>query len=133
MSRWLLDTSAVLAHYREEIGADRVQDLLEDDQVELAVASITIAELARKLVDLGADSAEAREVALEYAGMVEKVVAVDTAVAVRAFDIGGSASGRIPLVDALIAACASSVDATLVHRDPHFDSVAPGLVVGERL
>ena len=123
----------MLAHHRDEIGADRVQRLLEDDRVELAVASITISELARKLVDLGADAAEAREAALQYAGMVERVVAVDTAVAARAFEIGVTASGRIPLADALIAACASTLEATLVRRDPHFESVAPGLLFAERL
>ena len=35
---------------------------------------------------------------------------------------------RIPLVDALIAACASICDATLVHRDDHFLTIPEDLL-----
>lgn len=133
MNICLLDTSALLAHYRNEPGATRVQALLEDEQVEIAMSSVSVAELARRLLDLGADSAAARSTTLEYAGLAATVVPVDTAVAVRAFEIAASAAQRIPLVDSLIAACASVLGATLVHRDPHFRSMASGLVASEAL
>ena len=49
---------------------------------------------------------------------------MDIAVAVRAFEIAQTARGRLPLVDALSAACASTVEAILVHRDERFEALA---------
>jgi predicted nucleic acid-binding protein len=37
--------------------------------------------------------------------------------------IQSKTSARLPLVDALIAGCASAHGAVLVHRDPHFDNI----------
>ena len=133
MSTFLLDTSALLAHYRNEAGAARVQALLEDEQVTIAISSVTVTEFARRLADFGADAAEARQTSLQYAQIASEVVPLDTAVAVRAFEIGLTAAARVPLVDTLIAACASVLHATLVHRDPHFRSIKAGLVDAEPL
>jgi len=133
VSACLLDTSALLAHYRAEAGADRVQELLEDDGVDLALSAVTVTEFARRVAELGAEPNAARDAALQYARLVTEVVPVDAAVAIRAFEISATASGRVPLVDALIAACASVLGATLVHRDPHFQSIGAGLVASESL
>ena len=57
MSVILLDTSALLAHYRGEPGAARVQELLEDEEVEITISSVSVTELARRIADLGADTA----------------------------------------------------------------------------
>ena len=45
----LLDTSALLAHYRDETGAAEVQALFEDKAASIAIASITITEFSRRM------------------------------------------------------------------------------------
>ena len=124
----LLDTSAMLLHYFREPGGDRVQDLLAGDANRILIASICITELARRLAALGRGVDEARSTSLSYASLAEQVIPVDTAVAVRAFELSSVARQRLPLVDALIAACASVADATLVHRDAHFRAIPADLL-----
>ena len=53
--RYLLDTTALLAHYRQELGWEAVQALLEDTAAEITLASPSIAEFSRRMHDLGAD------------------------------------------------------------------------------
>ncbi|MBN1243487.1 MAG: PIN domain-containing protein [Spirochaetales bacterium] len=132
MSACLLDTSALLAHWHDEPGAVRVQELLADREAEVLLCALSVAEFARAALSLGASRDEARSTALRYASL-GTLVAVDEAVAVRAFELGSLASSRLPLADALIAAAASIHGATLVHRDAHFDALPPDLPARERL
>lgn len=120
MNRVLLDTTALLAHYLEEPGAERVHHLLEDPKMQILICAISVAEFARRLAVLGRSPAAARECALEYAGLCDTVVPVDTALSVRAFELGAAAQSRVPLVDTLIAAASQLSNARLVHRDHHF-------------
>ncbi len=132
MSGWqrtcLLDTTALLAHYRNESGAGQVQAILDDREQEVLISAISITEFARRLEALGAPLAEARSTALEYAGLADMVVPVDAAIAIRAFELGSASTNRLPLADAMIAACAGVHEAVLVHRDPHFDGIPEGLL-----
>jgi len=130
---YLLDTSALLAHHRNEPGAARVQVLFEDSDAEIHIAAPSVAEMARRLLALGADTMTARTVALEYAGLATSILPVDTAVSIRAFELGSISKTRLPLVDALIAATAALIGATLVHRNPHFDGLPSELVPSETL
>jgi predicted nucleic acid-binding protein len=130
---FLLDTSALLAHFRNEEGAGRVQAIIEDPGAEIYISSLSVAEFARRLVSLGAGIDDARSAALEYAAVAAKVLPVDTVVSIRAFEIGSACETRLPLVDALIAASASVAGAVLVHKDPHFDVVPGGFVTCEGL
>lgn len=57
----LLDTSAVLAHVRDEPGAGLVQDRFERDEVSVFLYSVTLAELARRLRDPSATREEVWE------------------------------------------------------------------------
>lgn len=57
----LLDTSAVLAHVRNERGAQQVQALFTGGTATLLLCSVTLAELARRFRDLGATPDEAWE------------------------------------------------------------------------
>lgn len=123
MSAFVLDTSAMLAHYRREAGCCRVQDILEEDTATVSIVAVSIVEMARKLLDLGADVDKARSVALAYASLATSVIPVDTALSVRAFELGNASVSRIPLIDALIASGASLLNATLVHRDGHFTDI----------
>jgi predicted nucleic acid-binding protein len=123
VAEYLLDTSAMIAHYRKERGGHRVQELLLDDMAFITVSSLSIAEFARRLLELGADEERAREEALSYAQAVARIIPIDTSVAIRAFELGAAASTRLPLTDALIAACAATTGAILVHCDAHFDAL----------
>lgn len=120
MTRVLLDTTALLAHYLDEAGAEVVHHHLEDSDAEILICALSVAEFARRLESLGETVGDARQRALAYAGMCDEVVPVDTACATRAFELSQGAKRRIPLVDSLIAAAAQCAGATLLHRDAHF-------------
>jgi predicted nucleic acid-binding protein len=121
--RFLLDTSALLAHYRREPGWDRVQALFEEGDAEILAASVSLTELARRLRALGATDQEARQTAADYRTLLDGLVAVDEAVAFTAFEIGCATPQRLPLTDALIAAAAHEQGAQLVHRDQHMTAI----------
>ena len=124
----LLDTSAILLHFFREPGGERVQELLADDSNEILISPVCITEFARRLAVMQYGTDEARSRSLAYAELAERVVPVDTAVAVRAFELSSLSRERIPLADALIAACASLSGATLVHRDAHFSAIPEDLL-----
>lgn len=124
MSRILLDTTALLAHFLDEPGADQVHQFIEGSETEILICAVSVAEFARRLVALGDSVEEARSRALDYAGLCDAVVPVDTVLGTRAFELAAGAAVRVPLVDSLIAAAAQLNDATLVHRDPHFRKIA---------
>ncbi len=124
--RYLLDTSALLAHYRKEAGWQRVQEIFNGAQNWLAISSVSVAEFARRLRDLGMTSAEVVHVVDDYLFLCDAVVSVDRTVSLQAFEIGCLTPNRLPLADALIASCAQASDAVLVHRDRHMLEI-PGL------
>lgn len=51
----LLDTSALLAHYLAEPGAERVQTLFEDDAVVVGASILSLYEFELRLHHLGVD------------------------------------------------------------------------------
>ena len=124
----LLDTSAVLAHARGESGADRVQQLFEQDEGCLLLCSVTLAELARRLRELGASPDEAWAQIAHYREAVDEVVPVDEAVARESDRLSLASPARLPLVDAFIAAAARTRSAVLVHRDSHLRGLSAGLL-----
>jgi predicted nucleic acid-binding protein len=96
--RFLLDTSALLAHNRQEPGWAHVQALFEEDGSEVLAASLSLTEFARHLRELGATAGEARRTVKDYRELLSEIVPVDERVALTAFDIGceieGAASSR---------------------------------------
>jgi len=126
--RYLLDTSALLSHYRQEAGWEAVQALFENNDAELIIASISLTEFGRRLRELGASETEVEEILSTYQLLFTEIVPVDTLVAKAAFVIGYRSVRRLPLVDALIAAVAQSKQAVLVHRDEHMRAIPSGLV-----
>jgi predicted nucleic acid-binding protein len=121
---YLFDTSALLAHVRGEPGAEWVQQLFEREEGELLICSVSLAELARRLRDLGASPEEAWTQISDYLQAVDEVVPVDQEMAHESDRLSVSATTRLPLVDALIAAAACTRQAVLVHRDSHMRGVA---------
>ncbi len=127
-NRFLLDTTALLAHYRQETGDVMVHELLVDDGNDILICAFSITEMAWRLQALGAIAEDARKVALEYAGLATEVIGVDMALALRAFEIGNVSTERLPLVDAIIASAALLNNAVLVHRDRHFSLLSTDLL-----
>lgn len=131
--KYLLDTSALLAHFRDEEGGGRVQELFDEAEAEIFVASITMTEFPRRMSVLGASAAEIERCLGDYRMLFRAVVPIDEAAAMRAFAISESCLPRIPLVDSLIAAAAAISSATLVHRDGHFKRIPGPELVQEYL
>jgi predicted nucleic acid-binding protein len=124
----VLDTSAILAHFFDEQGAEAVQALWAAKGPRPGICAVTIAELRGRLeLELG-DSSEAESALEGYLGELTVCLPVDRAVAELAFQIRAAATRRIPLVDALIAATARAAGAVLVHKDPRM-SLIPDSVV----
>lgn len=129
----LLDTSALLSHFRGETGATRVQELFEDDNIQIAIASITITEFSRRMVELGAGRGEINQTLDSYGRMLAEIIPVDAPIATLAFELGLRSSTRLPLADALTAATAAHRNAMLIHRDPHFSALPQDAVQQEKL
>ncbi len=115
--RYLLDTSALLAHHRLETGWKAVQAIFAADEAEIIIACVSLTEFGRRLRDLGAPEAIIQETLTNYQLLCDEVAPVDMAAAFAALVIGRRTPRRLPVVDALIAAVAQVRDAVLVHRD----------------
>lgn len=126
--RYLLDTSALLAHFRKEAGWQDVQALFDDDGAELVTASVCLTEFGRRMRALGAARPEVEEALFQYQLLFSHVVAIDLPVARAAFVLGCDTPQRLPLADALIAAAAQVTGAVLVHRDEHMRHIPSELV-----
>jgi predicted nucleic acid-binding protein len=124
---YLLDTSAWLAHYLREPEGEKIQALFKRDGSELVVASVSLTEFARRVGTLRPD-VDVQAVLNDYLSVFSDVVAIDRQIAQAAFALGEACSGRLPLVDSLIAASAQSLSAVLVHRDAHFSNIPARMV-----
>jgi len=126
----VLDTSALLAHYFDEPGADVVEQLWATGSARPGVSAVTVAELRHRLDEEMSDSGEAREAADAYLNELTVCLPVDRMVAEFAWQLKEAIAERIPLADALIAATARAAGAVLVHRNPHFERI-PHTVVDQ--
>jgi predicted nucleic acid-binding protein len=120
---YLFDTSALLAHYRDEPGTDAVQDLFDREDSIVLLCSVSLAEMARRLLELAVPEQGVWQIIADYEGLASEIVPVDAVVARRSDLITRRATTRLPLADALIAAAAASRGAALVHRDAHMRSI----------
>jgi len=127
-TRFLLDTSALLAHHRQEAGWAEVHTLLQRDDVELLVCAVSLTEFGRRMLDLGATADEVDVLLAAYETLFDAVIDVDAEMARAAFFIGCDTPQRLPLVDAVIAAAAQARSAVLVHRDAHMRPIPSTIV-----
>jgi predicted nucleic acid-binding protein len=125
---YVLDTSALLAHYRQEPGHDLVERLLEEHPDDVYVSSITWLELHLRLKELIPNQNAREEVLAIYDELLADALPVTREVAQAAFDLRVQLPRRIPNGDTLIAATAKLKGATLVHRDPHLAAIPERLV-----
>lgn len=133
MARYLLDTSAVLAHFRNEPGADRVQELIEEEGSEILIATPTLVEFRRRMKELGATARAIDDAISAYEEMADGIVSIDKAAAEAAWQLSRASGRRLPLVDSLIAGAARAVTAVLVHRDPHMAAIPSNLLTQGQL
>jgi predicted nucleic acid-binding protein len=117
----LLDTSAFLAYYFGESGMERVRDILADPECKVGMCVVSATEFWARLKAENHDNSFSAEWT-EYRELFE-LVEVDELVVLKSVELRGVASGRLPTVDSLIAACAANRNAVLVHRDPHFQNI----------
>ena len=121
---YLLDTSAVLAYFDDEEGADRVGELLAEARhrkIVLHASFISLIELRYILMqerdEASADHAvglfKSWPLELAYPNEVQSLLAARF-----------KATHRVSLADAIIAAQAFHLRACLVHKDPEFESLA---------
>ena len=124
----VLDTSALLAHYFNEPGAEVIERLWSEESSRLAISAVTIAELKGRLHQEITDDGESAKAADAYVNELTICLTVDRATAELAWQLRQASPGRLPLVDALIAATARAAGAILVHKDPHMSQIPAGLV-----
>lgn len=129
---YLLDSSALLAFYFAEPGGSRVLELLSDDDTEAAISVLTTAEFWSRLRAAGADDEFEREW-LAVSQLVSTIHPVSLDVVSKSLSLRSAATGRLPHIDALIAATAALLDVVLVHRDPHFGTIPAHLLKREIL
>jgi predicted nucleic acid-binding protein len=132
MKRWLLDSSALLILLRCEAGHQRVLEVIDDAEL-ILVASLSIAEVSRRALALGASTLEIAEMIGLCKALTSKFITIDVAIAERSLLLSSASNKRLPLVDSLIAACAAQEDATLLHRDQHFENIPAHLLKQECL
>ncbi len=133
MARYLLDTSALLAHFRHETGWEEVQRIFEDPGAAVFLAAVSLAEFARRLNDLGAPREEIDQIVSDYELLFAAIAPVDARTAKAAYEIVQSTPARLPLIDALIAAVAQELDAILVHRDQHMAAIPEAVLQQQHL
>lgn len=129
---YLLDSSALLAFHFGEPGGERVRELLSDDANEVRLSALTMAEFWSRLQPVGAVETFEDELQ-QLRVMVTSVDPVTVDVVHRSLELRSAATGRLPQIDALIAATASVHAAVLVHRDPHLRSIPDHLLPQEVL
>jgi predicted nucleic acid-binding protein len=124
----VLDTSAVLAHYLQEPGAEDVNGILSRGPAEVGLSLISLVELSSRLGELTADAQEADLAFRLYTQALTTRLAFTQQTVDSAIELRATVRPRLPLVDALIAANAKEHGAILVHRDPHMAAIPTSLV-----
>ena len=123
ISRYVLDTSALLAYIEDEEGADLVESLLEraeQDQIILLVSFITTTEIFYLSLREQGES-----VARERLDLLDQLPLVRVESSPSACLVAGrlKAKHSISLADSWIAALSRLYDARLVHKDPEFEAL----------
>jgi predicted nucleic acid-binding protein len=126
--RYVLDTSALLTLIEDELGAERVEQVLRTEQVIIPwMCSLEVVYITQQ--ERGVAEAE-RRYALIKALPVTHFWELEEAVLLTAARL--KATYRLSLADTIIAACALRERAILLHKDPQYEALA-GQVALEHL
>ena len=123
---YLLDTSALLAHFFDEPGATETQAIFDQGRDEVAVSAVSVAEFEGRLTQEGIGEDERLFACLNYFSLLARVLPVIQQTGHLAAELRLRTPVRLPLVDALISAAAKEHQLTLVHRDPHMAAIPAG-------
>ncbi len=116
---FLPDTSAILTMMDSEEGAELVEDILRTR--EILLPALVLFEVYYKSVQYcGVETAELRYATLRS---IRATHVSELTEPVLLKGGGFKAKYKISLADAIIAACASVHNATLVHKDPEFEAL----------
>ena len=121
---YTLDTSAVLAYFLDEPGADEVKEILrqaENGDGEAFVSFMTFMELLYRIWKFSGEH-QAKKTYLLLRGLPVYEIGQSENLLVSAARL--KANYPISVADAWIAATALSTDTTLVHKDPEMESLA---------
>ena len=121
---YVLDTSAILTFTDQEDGADEVEKLLEDGKssnCQLEVCAISLMEMYYITLRESGEDKAARLIAFVKSWPVVWVYP-DEKILLQSGKL--KALFRLSVADALIAAVAKLHGATLVHKDPEFESIS---------
>ncbi|MEX1114074.1 MAG: type II toxin-antitoxin system VapC family toxin [Akkermansiaceae bacterium] len=131
--RYLLDTSALLAHLLQESGCEVVERLLETSGAKLAVCILTWVEFEIFLNRSTYRAKEKTRILSIYRAALGDPLPVDEKVGREALLIREALGTRIPLTDLLIAACAKANGFVLVYRDKYLTSIPEDVLEQLRL
>ncbi len=112
----VFDTSAILAHYFHEPGAELVNELLADNSVEVGIPAIELLELKRQLTRTLPDSTEAQRAFHLYADELITTIPVTREIVTRALLLIEKTGDPLSPMEAILAATAQHEGAILVHR-----------------
>jgi predicted nucleic acid-binding protein len=117
---YLLDTSAIMALMEDELGADRVEQMLRQSDV-IIPFPVLLETYYVSLQEQSEAVADERYALLRHLS-VKEIWSVDEPTLLTAARL--KARFRVSFADALIAAFALRSDAILVHKDPEFEVLA---------
>lgn len=115
----LLDTSALLALILAEPGEGEVRAVVEAG--EAWVAAVSWLELRVKLEQV----VHGTEALALYGSAVAGTVDITRGIADAAYGLRKASTSRLPMIDSMIAAAASTHGMRLLHRDAHFAGIPP--------
>ena len=121
-TRLLFDTHAFLAFFNREDGSETIRkhlDAIQNGDAEGFVATITLTELAY-IYTRKTDAASARVRVIQIQHSKLTLIPLTAEIAV---DAGTIKRPGISVADAIIAASARSVGASVVTNDPHFSEI----------
>jgi len=121
--KFLLDTSALLAYIEDEQGADRVEEILNQEHVLLPWAAL-MEVYYMTIREKGQHEAENRYAMLKHSS-AEILWTMSEACLLRAANL--KSQFRLSFADAIIAAYAIQASAILVHKDPEYESLVDQL------
>jgi predicted nucleic acid-binding protein len=124
----VFDTTAILAHYFHQPGAEQVNDLLTDNSVEVGLPATELLELRSQLARTLPDSAVARRAFHLYADELITTIPITRAIVTRAEGLLEKTDGAIDQREAILAATAHEENAILVHRNPRLGCLPAALL-----
>ena len=129
--RYTLDTSAIVAYFEDEPGAEQVERILgraRAGELEVNASFMTFMELLYRIWNRRGEQA-GKAAYLRLKALPVKRVELNERLLVTAARI--KASHSLSVADAWIAATARTTRSTLVHKDPEFKALGAEIVVLE--